>query len=195
MKIIILEDNFEFKQKAILGVVASFALLFLLSFALNFNNIINSQNFIISVIILIVSIIFFCVLVPLIFSRKGIKTENNKLFLTHSFLGKLLYFKEVETKNRKVFTILKNNVLQKNSFLSAGGADLSYKYFKFHFVIIDDRHFNKTTLLTLSSIQNAHKLKLFLERNSGLKYEGYSPQKSKSLLSASTIITISDNLE
>jgi Mn2+/Fe2+ NRAMP family transporter len=176
MKQIILEDQFEFKQKAVLITLSILPLLFILSFFINFNNI-QPGKLIFALSMFILSFTLFICFLILTFFKKGIKVMDNEIYFTLSFMGKPFYSKKIDIEDKKIFTILKKNVLQKNSYLSAGGADISYKYLNFEFVALSRNHLIKKHLITLNSLDYVDNLKELLENNSLLKYEVYSPNK------------------
>jgi hypothetical protein len=175
MKQIILEDQFEFKQKAILIILSILPLIFILSFFINFKHI-QPQNLIFDLSMFILSFTLFICFLILPFLKKGIKVKDSEIYLTLSFMRKLFYSKKIDIGNEKIFTILKKNVLQKNSYLSAGGADISYEYLNFEFVALSTNHLTKKHLITLNSLDYVNNLKELLENDSTLKYEVYSPK-------------------
>jgi hypothetical protein len=176
MKRIILEDQFEFKQKAVLIILSILPLLFILSFYINFNNI-QPDNLTFTLLMFILSFTLFICFLILTFIKKGIKVKDNEIYCTLSFMGKHFYSKKIDIEDKKIFTFLKKNVLQKNSYLSAGGADISYEYSCFKFVALSRNHLINKHLITLNSLDYVDNLKEFLEKNSLLKYEVYSPNK------------------
>lgn len=169
MRMIILEYNFDFKQKAILLVLMSFPLLKVFSFFYNFQNLKHSDNLITNYILVIICIIITLVLFIIAFSKKGLIYQDGNLYLSYTIYKKNIYRKNVDLQGKTSFTILKNKVNQKNSYLSAGGADLSYKYFEYDIILLDDNNLNKK-IMTVKTIEHANSLKLFLEGSTYLKY-------------------------
>jgi hypothetical protein len=176
MKQIILEDHFEFKQKAILIILSVLPLLFMLSFLINFKRI-HDEKFIASLLIFILSFLLFSFFTVLIFSKKGIRIDGQEIYWILTFAGKSFYSKKINRDYKSIFTVLSKNVLQKNIYLSTGGADLSYKYINHEFVALSNNHLVKEHLITVNSQDKMMNLKMMLESNSALKYEMYSPNK------------------
>lgn len=173
MESIILEDNFEFKQKSIFAVLAFFSLSLFLKFISNFQTLENSQKPMLAFIAILgfAAFIFFVVIM---FSKKGIMRKNNQLFLIHTFSGKRYYSKNLNVDDKNIFTILKKNVIQRNTYFSAGNPDLSYRDLRFDFLALDKDHIEKQAIVSINSVDVANDLRLFLEKNH-LTYEVYSP--------------------
>ncbi|WP_395049950.1 hypothetical protein [Flavobacterium sp.] len=176
MKKIIVEDSFDFKQKAILLILTSIPLLFVFAFFYNIKNFINTDKFILNFIFLLVALLFSILGFIIMFSKKGFNINNGNLYLSYTFLQKNIYYKNVSLNNKIAFTIFNKRVTQNNTYLSAGGADLSYKYINNDIVLLSQNHLEKTIIITINSSDNANALKVFLENYSGLKYEIYSPK-------------------
>ena len=173
MDSIILEDNFEFKQKAMFTVLAFFSLSLFIQFISNFQTIENSEKprMAFTAILGFAAFIFFVVIM---LSKKGIMRKNEELFLIYTFSGKRFYSKNLHLDDKNIFTIFKKNVIQRNVYLSAGRPDLSYKDLRFDFLALDKNHLDKQAIITLNSVDAADDLKLFLEEKH-LKHEVYSP--------------------
>jgi hypothetical protein len=172
---IVLNDTFDFKQKAILLVLSSIPVLFLIGLINNSDKNTESKNVFLFILISIICILILFLLLLIIFSKKGFLFNNNSLYLSYTFLNKNIYSKIILLDDKTSFTFLKQNILQKNTYLSAGGADLSYKDISFNIVLLNKNHTQKKHLITINSIKNTEELKLFIENATNLKYEIYNP--------------------
>lgn len=168
---IVLDNTFDFKQKGILLILSSIPVLFLIGLINNSDKLLGGKN----IIIFFLSISLLFILLSIIFSKKGFLYRNNSVYLSYSFLNKSIYSKSILLDGKTSFTFLKQNILQKNTYLSAGGADLSYKNISFSIVLLNKNHTQKKHLITVNSIKNTEELKLFLENVTNLKYEIYHP--------------------
>lgn len=178
MRKIILEDTFDFKQKAIFIILFSIPILFLIGLVNNADNLFGNKKLILITLILCFSLLLILFFLSIIFSKKGFLIRNNSLFLSYTFLGRNIYSKSLSLNEKTAFTFFKQNIIQKNTYLSAGGADLSYKDISFTLVLLDKNHTKKKQIITLNSIKNIDKLKLFFESFTNLKHEVYSPNFS-----------------
>ena len=172
---IVLDHTFDFKQKAILLVLSLIPVLFLIGLINNSDKLLDSKNTIIIIFVFFLSISLLLILLSIIFSKKGFLYRNNSVYLSYTFLNKSIYSKKILLDGKTSFTFLKQNILQKNTYLSAGGADLSYKDISFSIVLLNKNHTQKKHLITVNSIKNIEELKLFLENVTNLKYEIYHP--------------------
>jgi len=176
MKKIILNYNFEFKQKAILLVPTSFFLYFsFICWSTLFTNRIEELNYVFFIILFLFSILGIG-LFGFTFSKIGFKTFNDQLYKTLSFLNFEFYSKKINPNQKKIFSVLYKNVFQRNDYLSAGAADLSYEFAIQEFVLLDENHITKEPIIKLSSQKYTDQLKLFLEEFGQLKFEIYSPR-------------------
>ncbi len=179
MNKVILNDNFEFKQKAMLLVPAFFFLYFsYIGWGTFFNHKIEELNYVFFIMLFVFSILGISLL-ALTFSKVGFKIHNDELYRTLSFLNFEFYSKKTNPKNNKIFSILYKNVFQRNDYLSAGGADVSYKFAVQDFVLLSDNHLEKESIVRLNSQKHSDELKLFLEDVGKLKFETYSPNFNK----------------
>jgi hypothetical protein len=175
MNKIILNYNFEFKQKAILLIPTAFLLF--LSYgcwkALFTGKIerLHELFFIILFVVTFLGLFLFC----LTFSKAGFKSNNNNLYKTVSFLNFEFYAKKINPKGKKIFSILYKNVSQRNDYLSSGGADKSYKFAIQDFILLNENHLEKESVIKLDSQKYSDELKMFLEEFGQLKFEIYSP--------------------
>ena len=170
MKKISLEDNFDFKQKAIILVLISFPLLMIFSFFNNFQNFKHSDKLILNCILVIICMVISIMLSMIMFSKKGLMFKNGNLYLTYVFIRKTIYSKYINIENKTSFTVFKKKVTQKNSYLSTGGADLSYRYLIFDIMILNQNHLDKEKIMTVNKIESVNKIKLFLEDLTPLKW-------------------------
>ena len=176
-KNLILEDKFEFKQKAIFFVLMMFPFLVLISLFSKIQSLKHTQINIFSIL----TAVFICILISsfflvIAFLKKGLSIENNNLYISYSFLKKNIYRSNVNLNNNNIFSIFNKNVIQNNTYLSAGKVDLSYKYLTYDFVLLNENHLKRSAIITVTSIESKDNLKVFLEENSNLKYEIYSPK-------------------
>lgn len=162
---ITLEDVFDFKQKAVLSILFSIPLL---SFIALF---VNAKTFDLSKICLL---LFFAVLSIIfgliIFIKIGLSIKNKKLYLSYFCLNIPILNKILDFENKIFFGIYNKNVIQKNSYLSSEGGDLSYKDLVYDFIILDKNKENKLKVLTLRSNLNVKKLINFINNNTELIY-------------------------
>ncbi len=176
MNKIVLNHNFEFKQKAILLVPTFFFLYFsFICWQTFFNHRIEELNNVFFIILFIFSILGISLL-ALTFSKVGFKVHNNELYKTLSFLNFDFYSKKINPKKNEIFSILYKNVFQRNDYLSAGGADVSYKFAVQDFVLLSENHLEKQSIVKLNSQKYSDELKIFLEESGKLKFEIYSPK-------------------
>lgn len=175
MNKIILKDNFEFKQKAILLVPTFFFLYFSFVGLQTFlNHKIEELNITFFIMLFIFSIIGISLL-ALTFSKVGFKVLDNDLYKILSFLDFNFYSTKINPKDSKIFSILYKKAFQRNDYLSAGGADVSYNFAIQDFVLLSQNHLEKESIIRLNSEKHSDKLKIFLEESGKLKYEIYSP--------------------
>lgn len=176
MNKIILNPNFEFKQKAILLVPTAFLLFLSYScWDILLNTKIENLNgvfFVFLFMFTVLGLFLFC----LTFSKAGFKSNNNVLYKTLSFLNVEFYSKKINPKDKKIFSVLYKKVFQRNDYLSAGGADFGYKFAIQDFVLLNEKHLEKESIIRLESQKYSDELKIFLEEFGELKYEIYSPQ-------------------
>lgn len=172
---IVLDSTFDFKQKVILSILSSIPVLFLIGFINNSNKLLGSKNTILVIFVFTLCISLLFILLSIIFSKKGFLYKNNSIYLSYTFLNRSIYTKNILLDGKTSFTLLKQNILQKNTYLSAGGADLSYKDISFSIVLLNKNHTQKKHLITVNSVKNIEELKLFIENSTNLKYEIYSP--------------------
>ena len=173
--LIVLNDTFDFKQKVILLMLSSIPVLFLIALINNLDKFLSNKNIVIVILIFSLCILLLFFLIAIIFSKKGFLFNNDSFYLSYTFLNKNIYSKIISLDGKTSFTFLKQNILQKNTYLSAGGADLSYKDISFSIVLLNKNHTQKKHLITVNSIKNTEELKLFLEDATNLKYEIYHP--------------------
>lgn len=176
MEKIIVGDSFDFKQKAILSILISIPLLFIFAFFYNIKNFISTDKFIMNFMFLLVALLLSLLGLIIMFSKKGFNINNGKLYLSYTFLHKNIYCKNVSLNNKTAFTIFNKTVIQNNTYLSSGGADLSYKYSNYDIILLSQNHLEKTIIITVNSSDKANALKSFFENYSGLKYEVFSPK-------------------
>lgn len=175
MNKIILNHNFEFKQKVILLVPTFFFLYFsYIGWQTFFNHKIEELNYVFFIMLFVFSILGLS-LVALTFSKVGFKICNDKLYKTLSFLQFDFYSKGINSNDKKIFSVLYKNVFQRNDYLSAGGADVSYKFAVQDFVLLSENHLEKQSIVRLNSQELSDHLKVFLEESGKLKFEIYSP--------------------
>ncbi|GAA3735545.1 MULTISPECIES: hypothetical protein [Flavobacterium] len=175
MNKIILNDNFEFKQKAILLVPTFFFLYFsCVGLQTLINHKIKDLNVAFFIMLFVFSMIGISLLV-LTFSKVGFKVQDNELYRILSFLDFNFYSKKINAKGNKIFSILYKKAFQRNEYLSAGGADVSYNFAVQDFVFLNENHLEKESIVKLNSQKHSEELKLFLEESGKLKFEIYSP--------------------
>ncbi|MCD9575134.1 hypothetical protein [Flavobacterium soyae] len=176
MNKIVLSHNFEFKQKAILLVPTSFFLYFsYIGWQTFFNHKIEELNYVFFIMLFIFSVLGMS-LFALTFSKVGFKIHNNELYRTLSFFNFDFYSKKINPKKNEIFSILYKKVSQRNEYLSAGGADVSYEFAIQDFILLNENHLEKQSIIKLNSQKYSDQLKLFLEESGQLKFEIYSPR-------------------
>ena len=163
-KKIILENNFDTKQKSMLfGFIALPAIVLIR---------LPSVFYVCFFPITLIIAAFYLIIV---FLKKGLTVDNENLFLAYFLFDTTIYKKKINLNTKKIFTIFRNKVIQQNNSVSIGNSDINYKFLSVEFVLLNKKHSKKKTIIKITMPELEDKLKTFLEENTQLKFEIYSP--------------------
>ena len=178
-KEIILESKFTAHQKThvsiILGLPILVVIIKFLSMEFGDDGITDTPNNYMKIAALI--LVFF-VIVMLSFLKIGILKKNNQLYSGTYIFGKLLFKEKVDLANRTKLAILKLTKNQKMAWFNIANPDQGISYHKNDITLLNDKHTQKTLLVSLDDENLANETVSFLEENFDLTLETYSPDFS-----------------
>ena len=163
-----LEPNLTFQQKIHISIFIFFG--FAVITALLGTNLDSSKLFYLAISLLATS--FF---LAVFFSKNGLVYEGENIY-TGVFIGKILLLKNrINLSDKSFCSILKFRKSQKYSFFTAARPDLAHEFNAFDIYLLNDRHTKKLRILSLKKESNSKIAVQFIEDNTNLKYEIYSP--------------------
>ncbi len=141
----------------------------------------NSLPFIEFALIKFILFVLIVIFTLLLFTKKGLAIEQNKLYKAVFLFGKLIFKKEVPT-NFKSFTLFSGRLSTNYNY--------SYEITEFHnwepelnvsvpsysLNILSEDHRKRFNFLTLTKIDKVKEAVDFVVKNTSLKYEKYSPE-------------------
>jgi len=170
-KKIILESVFSTHQKIHLSI---FGILFIAMTILSAMNLQNLRVLLLFLIGLSGSFIY----VAVTFSKKGFLFKNNDLYYGIFYRNYLLKKRKLDIKENTAFAVLKFKKRQKYAFFTAANPDLASEFNAFDIYLLNEKHTQKEYLISLKNEDHSFKAVSFLEENTGLKFEIYSPDFS-----------------
>jgi len=176
---IILERKLTTHQKThvtiVLGVPIIIVIIKLLSNHFEHHSIEDISRIFIKLVPLVIAL--FSVIMILFLKSGFLKKENNLYSGTYIF-GKLLFKRKIDLTNKTKMATLKLNKRQKMAWFSIANPDQTLSYYKNDITLLNDKHTQKTLLLSLSEELLTAKAITFLEENFDLVHEVYSPDFS-----------------
>ncbi|CAL2062592.1 hypothetical protein [Tenacibaculum sp. 190524A05c] len=176
-KEIILESKFTAHQKThilvVLGIPVVIMTMFVLSRHYNNSSVSTSdlgKLIFLGFVFLIVGLI--------IFFKNGVLKKDDGLYLGTYIFGKLLFKKEIDLTNISKLAILKLRKSQKMAWYSLANPDQALSYDRNDVTLLNDKHTQKTLLISLEDENLANETVSFLEENFDLTLETYSPDFS-----------------
>ena len=163
-----LEPNLTFQQKIHVGIFIFLGLALIIALlATNFD---ASKLLYLAIALLVTS--FFLVV---FFSKNGLVYDGENIY-TGVFIGQTLLLKNrINLSDKSACSILKFRKSQRYSFFTAARPDLAHEFNAFDIYLLNDRHTKKSRILSLKKESNSKMAIQFLEDNTDLKYQIYSP--------------------
>ncbi|CAL2087042.1 hypothetical protein [Tenacibaculum sp. 190524A05c] len=185
-KEIILESKFTAHQKTHVSIILGLPILVVIIKFLsmefgddgitgNYDGITDAPNNYMKIAALI--LVFF-VIVMLSFLKTGVLKKNNQLYLGTYIFGKLLFNEKVDLGNKTKLAILKLTKNQKMAWFNIANPDQGISYHKNDITLLNDKHTQKTLLVSLDDENLANETVSFLEEHFDLTLETYSPDFS-----------------
>lgn len=171
MEKLILEYRLTNHQKLILSLVPIVLLFFIIgmiSASLNFKG----------YVFVFLSILLFVYLVGMVFSRRGLVSKDNKLYLGVFYFNILFFKKQIYLGEWNKVSVLKFSRRQKLAFFTSANPDLSEQFNSFDLCLLNDKHTRRHVLISLKNEENVQNAIRFLSANFNLKFEVYSPDFS-----------------
>ncbi|MDB4180976.1 hypothetical protein N9611_01855 [Flavobacteriaceae bacterium] len=127
---------------------------------------------------LLMFIISYATIVCIAFTKIGLLKKEDKLYRGLYFEKKLILKKKIDVTNKSKVSILKFKRNQKMAWFSAAKPDLSLEYNAFDITLLNDKHTQKETLISLSNKGISKKAVEYLVTNFSMICEIYSPDFS-----------------
>jgi len=170
---IILERNLDFRQ---------FQNLIILTFiiVMVFLGMLNSIPLLEFVIIKLMLFILILISVMLLFTKKGLLTEQNKLY-KGVFLFEALIFKKPISTDFESFSLLNGKLSTNYNYSYDVGdfhnwePDLNISIQCYTLNLLSQDHKKRVKFLTLTNLEKAKEAVNFVVKNTSIKYEKYSP--------------------
>ena len=107
-------------------------------------------------------------------SKKGFFVRNGELYIADFFSDRRIYKRKVKFKGKSTLTVLSLNKRQK-TVMTAADPDSSYRMVSYDLYLLNEKHTQKTELMTLRSEIDSERASEFITKRTKLVYEIYSP--------------------
>ena len=166
--LIVLENRYRSHQRVVLICFAFTSLLFVY-------NSINETGDLTGIFVTIFFLILTVYLICLAFSKKGLLSQNDKLYKIIS-IGKIILLKtNVKFSNRKIVSILVFRKRQKYAFIPSSNPDQGESLTVNEIFLLNENHTERDSVIYFEKRENSELAIDFLTSHFPLKYEEFSP--------------------
>lgn len=166
---IILERSIDFRQFQNLIILTFITVMVLLGMI---NSVDFKSYYLIEALLLFLNIIFIAIL----FFKKGLYIENQKLYVCMSLIGLVLKKTLIETSNFKRVSLMKGKLSTNYSYsydieeFHNWEPDLNHSVTSFTIFMVNENETNNKKILMLTKLENVKLAIDFITKNTNLKY-------------------------